>query len=381
MDRAPTTIDTLHALELRVVEGPQAGARAPLAAGTGFVIATAGSGGADADIILRDAGAAPARVRVTPELGHAPLEVLEGEVRLGGQLLCAGARAAWARHAPLAIGASVVAFGLACEDLWPSGVPAAGAQEPPGEFETPAGAGAARAARRPLRRRAEVWLAATGAGVLFACAGTLWMAHVAAAPQALQEVANAPLDAALAGSEFAALKLTARPDGRLALRGRLATMAERARLDLWLAAQHATPVLDVVVDEAVAREVAEVFRVQGVAVQARVAGPGHIVAEAAEADAARLARAEDAARRDVRGLDRFDLRNSVQPPPAPVAPVADDPNKRIASLVPGDPAYVVTADGARYFVGAMLPSGWRLAQVAGQSVTLERDGQLTRLQF
>lgn len=381
MDRAPTTIDTLHALELRVVEGPQAGARAPLAAGTGFVIATAGSGGADADIILRDAGAAPARVRVTPELGHAPLEVLEGEVRLGGQLLGAGARAVWTRHAPLVVGASVVAFGLACEDLWPPGVPAAGAQEPAGELEPPAGAGTERAARTPLRRRAEVWLAATGAGVLVACAGTLWMAHVAAAPQAPQEVATAPLGAALAGSEFAALQLTTRPDGRLALHGRLATMAERARLDLWLAAQHATPVLDVVVDEAVAREVAEVFRVQGVAVQARVAGPGHIVAEAAEADAARLARAEDAARRDVRGLDRFDLRNSVQPLPAAVAPVADDPNKRIASLVPGDPAYVVTADGARYFVGAMLPSGWRLAQVAGQSVTLERDGRLTRLQF
>jgi len=75
------------------------------------------------------------------------------------------------------------------------------------------------------------------------------------------------------------------------------------------------------------------------------------------------------------------LRNSVQPPPAPVVPMTDDPNKRIASLVPGEPAYVVTADGARYFVGAMLPSGWRLSQVAGQSVTLERDGRLTTLQF
>jgi hypothetical protein len=29
----------------------------------------------------------------------------------------------------------------------------------------------------------------------------------------------------------------------------------------------------------------------------------------------------------------------------------------------------------------MMPSGWRLAQVAGQSVTLERDGRLTTLQF
>jgi len=381
MDRAPNAIDTLHALELRVIEGPQAGARAPLAAGTDFVIATSGSDGSDADIILRDVGAAPARVRVTPELAHAALEVLGGEVRLGGDLLRAGAQAAWARHAPLAIGTSVVAFGLACEDEWPTGAVAAGAAKAADEPAPPPEAGAEDAGRAPLRRRAEVWLAATGIGVLAACAGTLWMAHVAAAPQAVQAVAPAPLDVALAGSEFAALQLTTRPDGRLELRGRLATMVERARLDLWLTAQRATPVLDVVVDEAVAREVAEVFRVHGVTAQVRAAGPGHIVAEAGEADAARLARAEDAARRDVRGLDRFELRNSVQPPPAPVVPMTDDPNKRIASLVPGEPAYVVTADGARYFVGAMLPSGWRLSQVAGQSVTLERDGRLTTLQF
>jgi type III secretion protein D len=381
MDRAPTTIDTLHALELRVTEGPQAGARAPLTAGADFVIATAGADGVDADIILRDVGAVPARLRVTPELGQAPLEVLQGEVRLGGQLLRAGARAAWDRHAPLTIGTSVVAFGLACEDEWPSGAPAAGLGEATGDLASPAQAGAEKTARAPLRRRAEVWLAATGAGVLVACAGTLWMAHVAAAPPAVQAVAPAPLDVTLAGSEFAALQLTTRPDGRVELRGRLATMAERARLDLWLTAQRATPVLDVIVDEAVAREVAEVFRVHGVAVQVRAAGPGRIVAEAAEADASRLARAEDAARRDVRGLDHFELRNSVQPAPAPMVPVADDPNKRITSLVPGNPAYVVTADGARYFVGAMLPSGWRLAQVAGQSVTLERDGRLTTLQF
>lgn len=381
MDRAPTTIDTLHALELRVIEGPQAGARAPLAAGADFVIATAGSGGADADIILRDAGAVPARVRVTPELGHALLEVLEGEVRLGGELLGASARADWVRHAPLTMGSSVVAFGLACEDQWPARAPAAGAAHAAGELAPPAEAGPESSARAPLRRRAEVWLAATGAGVLVACAGTLWMAHVAAAPPAVQAVAPAPLGVALADSEFAALQLTTRPDGRFELRGRLATLAERARLDLWLTAQRATPVLEVVVDEAVAREVAEIFRVHGVAVQVRAAGAGRIVAEAAEADAARLARAEDAARRDVRGLDRFELRNSVQPLPAPVAPMADDPNKRIASLVPGSPAYVVTADGARYFVGAMLPSGWRLTQVAAQSVTLERDGRLTMLQF
>jgi type III secretion protein D len=61
--------------------------------------------------------------------------------------------------------------------------------------------------------------------------------------------------------------------------------------------------------------------------------------------------------------------------------VVDDPGKRIASLVPGDPAYLVTADGARYFVGAMLPTGHRVKEIASQRVTLERDGSQTTLNF
>ncbi len=63
------------------------------------------------------------------------------------------------------------------------------------------------------------------------------------------------------------------------------------------------------------------------------------------------------------------------PPP----PVVDDPGKRIASIVPGNPAYIVTADGARYFVGAMLPTGHRITAIAGQRVSLERDGEAIAL--
>lgn len=379
MDRAPQSIDSLHALELRVLEGPQAGARAPLTAGGSFVFSAGGADPQGADIVLRDACDTPVRVRVRAELVDSLLEVLEGEVRLGGQPVAAGRQVSWQRHVPLAVGASVLAFGLAAEDDWP---PAAALAGDAGVTADPAPADAPGVeVRTPLRRRAEVWLAATGAGVLLACAGTLWMARVAAAPQPSAAAAPAALETALAGSEFASLRLATRADGRTELRGRLPTLADRARLDLWLATQRATPIVDVVVDEAVAREVAEVLRFHGIAAQTRVAGPGRIVAEAAEADTTRLARAEEAARRDVRGLERFEVRNAAPPLPPPVVPVTDDPNKRIASLVPGEPAYVVTVDGARYFIGAMLPSGWRLAQVARQSVTLERDGRQTTLQF
>ena len=375
MDRDTSMLDSLQALELRVLQGPQAGARAPLAAGRPVVVAA--GGGADADILLR-AEAAPARLRITADLAHALLEVVEGEVRLGEQLLAAGAHAAWARHQPLCIGSAVLAFGLACEDEWP-----AAEALPPG-VAVPGAQDDAQKTRPPLRRRAEAWLAATGAAVLLACGGSLWMAHVAAAPAAPVAFSAALLAEALQGGEFASLEAATLPDGRPVLRGRLADLAQRARLEAWLATRRWTPALELLVDEQIVRDIAEVFRVNGIAAQARAAGAGRFEAEVAERDLQRLARADEVVRRDVRGVRQLAVRNRATPlpPPAPPAPpVVDDPSKRIASLVPGEPAYVVTADGARYFVGALLPSGHRIARIAAQRVVLERDGRQTSLNF
>ena len=367
-------LDSLQALELRVLQGPQAGARAPLAAGRAVVVSAGGP--ADADIVLRD-DSATARLRITADITHALVEMIEGEARLGEQLLAAGAHCAWARHEPLRIGATVLAFGLACEDEWPAagaaitGLPVPGLAADHGEQKT----------RPPMRRRTEAWLAATGAAVLLACGGSLWMAHVAAAPVAPVVVSVPLLAEALKASEFAALEAATLPGGRPVLRGRLADLAQRARLEQWLAARQWTPALDLLVDELIARDIAEVFRVNGIAAQAKATGAGGFAVELAERDTQRLARAEEVVRRDVRGLQRLSLRNTATPLPPPTPPVVDDPNKRIASLVPGQPAYVVTADGARYFVGALLPSGHRIAQIAAQRVVLERDGRQTDLNF
>lgn len=382
MDRAAPAIDTLSALELRVLEGPQRGARAPLAVGSAWVLACGPRGGAghEADIVLHEPDATPARLRVTADIGQAMVEVLAGEVSLAGQVLASGAHGVWPRQAPLRIGASVVAWGLACIDEWTAAsaaAAAAGAAATPSHAEGALALPTLRSA--PLRKRAEVWLAATGAGLMLACVGSFWMARVAAAPH--RPGAPPTLAAALKSSEFAALQAQPRADGRLLLSGRLASLAQRSRLEAWLAERGFEPTVDVQVDEALARDVTEVFRVNGVAVRARVAGPGRIEADAAEPDAVRVARAEEVVRRDVRGLDTLTLRNSAPPAPAAAPVLPNDPAKRIASLVQGDPAYVVTADGARYFVGALLPSGHRLTAVAPQSVTLERDGRPTTLNF
>ncbi len=376
MDQGVPMHDALRALELRVLEGPQAGARAPLMFGASCVVAAEAEGGGDgADIVLREAQLPAARVRVTAELPNAIVEVLAGEVRLGEQVLTASQQAPWPMYTPLQIGRSQVAFGRASLEDWstaraPSGIAAL----------VPEDDGAA-ATARPLRRRAEVWLASMGAAVLVLCGAALWTARLSAAPHPVPPAAAPSPVELLQASEFAALQATRRTDGRIELRGRLATLEQRLRLDQWLAEHRVNAVLDVQVDEALKRDVAEVFRVNGVVVQATLQGPGRVAVEAAEPDAARLARAEEVVRRDVRGLQQLTVVNTAKPPPPPAPSVPDDPGKRIASLVPGEPGYLVTADGARYFIGALLPTGHRITQIAKSSVTLERNGQQSTLNF
>jgi type III secretion protein D len=47
---------------------------------------------------------------------------------------------------------------------------------------------------------------------------------------------------------------------------------------------------------------------------------------------------------------------------------------RIVSVVASADPYVVTADGSRYYVGASLPQGGKLAGVKEGEVLVERDG-------
>lgn len=363
-------------LELRVLDGPQRGARTAVKAGVPCVIATDPDGFADgADIVLREANVAPVQVRLIPGFESASIGVAEGEVRLGDKPLKAGTEALWTMCAPLVIGGAIVAFGPAGEENWL-------ARDPDAQTEADQYP-AVSIGKPPQRRlRPEPVLAVVGGIAAVVCAALLWLDQ--SAPQAARVVPADPatqLTEALARSEFAALDVRQDPMGRIALIGRLGSLADRSRLDGWLAENHFNPKVSVVVDESLAHQVTEVFRINHVTVQAKVAGPGHIDAEAAETDAARLARAEEAARRDVVGLVSLAVQNRATPVTPASPPMPDDPNKRIASVVAGTPAYVVTADGACYFEGALLPSGHRITAIAAQRVTVERDGQPTTLNF
>lgn len=321
------------ALELRVLAGRQKGARARLDPEQALVVcaySTANQGDTQfADILL--ASQVDFQARMVPAArGRVGLQLVSGVAVLADRPLAPGSEVhPWAPGQPLQLGDNLVAYGPVDEEDWPEPVmhdgPAllAGPREP------------ARATAAPVR-------------------------HHPAIEGALAVLGTAML---VGGVYVATQGLTLRQAG-LAIANALPAPAA-------VAAPAPDPVAGVV----------DLFRLHGIKAQASLAPDGVLVLRTQERDLARVQAAADAARRDIPRLPVLQLDNQ---PPAPTAAapaaVPDDPAKRLVAVVDNaDSPYFVTADGSRYFSGALLPSGHRVVQIAERAVIVERDGQRTRL--
>ena len=168
--------------------------------------------------------------------------------------------------------------------------------------------------------------------------------------------------------------------GQLYVTGHLESQAEKARLEKALA-DRSPARLSVWVNEQVAASVAEVYRLNGIAAQVEAAGAGVVRVRTAVSDTRQLEHVQALARRDVPGLQQLAAVNEAPPTPPPAASAIHDPGKRVAAIVPGEPAYLVTVDGTRYFEGAMLPSGHRIVAILSDKVQMEREGVASVLSF
>ncbi|MDT7837974.1 SctD/MshK family protein [Aquabacterium sp. OR-4] len=327
-------------LELRVLSGRQAGARAALHAQQPLlIVGCSGSQQGDtqfADILL--ATDSEVQAQLLPDgRGRYRLQLIEGTAELAGQALGPAVTAhSLAPGQRLRLGGVLLAYGPAGQAHWPEPVLL-------GDGET-ATAGATGGRTAGAAGLAPGWwhleLALFGLGGLLLLGG-LWLAWPGgtllpmAQAQAAQPGAPGPL-----------------PPGP------------------------ATPLR---AGELMA-SVVDLFRLNGIAAQASWTPQGELLLQTREPDAARLQSATAAARRDLAQLPPLRIDNQPPAPPATTETPVDDPAKRLVAVVDNaDSPFFVTADGSRYFGGALLPSGHRVVEIAERAVVVERDGLRTRL--
>jgi type III secretion protein D len=187
---------------------------------------------------------------------------------------------------------------------------------------------------------------------------------------------------ALAQAGLGELSVDIRDNG-LVVAGHLSTLAQRSKLEQLLAKLEdgKMPRLAVWVDDQVTADVGGVYRLNGIAAEVHSAGPGMVRVHTHEGDAAALEKVKAIALRDVPGLRQLVSVNDPPPIVPPDETAINDPGKRLAAIIPGDPAYVKTADGTLYFEGAMLPNGYRLVTIMPDHIRMERDGVIRNLKF
>lgn len=370
-------------LQLKVISGRLSGSAASLAPGVTLYVGR----GLRNDIVLRDPSVKDARLKVVMEGPFASVDVLRGRVELLGQDVAAPAALALPPFTPLWLGDIAVAYGnvgdaerwAQCEALAARRhARHAGTAQPDPWAGVRGWAAALRRRARPealLDRRGMVLL-----GVILVLAGVVEFGGLGfAASWAAEASRTKRLDALLSEPVYADLSQGTAPDGRLLIAGVLPTEAEKAQFEDAVRTLNVDAALDIATGESLAKAVEDVFRLNGVTVQAESDGGRRVRVTGAVADPERLQELRALAENDIPGLEALSI--SYRLPEEPAEALSNDPTKRVATVVGGPKGYVVTDDGSRYFVGATLPTGHRIISLGSGEMLVERDGARTAYRF
>ena len=375
----------IESLVLRVLAGRVRGASAPLERGR--VIAVGHD--LDADIVLRDASAPGVRLTLKARADAADLDLTSGAVTLLGHELTAPAQAILPLYLPLLIGDNAVAIGEAESPRWNEAERILAAARPlpddhSDEDDAPADDGrnwqyllnnTNALVSRSAKFVPVLLIAVITVSALFAIS-----TGVPAWPKSQPKPAK--VQAVLSEEGFDKLVVTKTEAGDLRIEGMLASDAERVRLQRILAAREWRPRLELQTHDGIARQVEELYLANGVKAAARSVGAGMVRLDVTGSDPDEAARLERLAMGEIKGLRRIDVS---------MLPGADEGGrfediqqgggKRVVSVIGGERGHVTTADGARYFPGAVLPTGHRIVSIEDTRVLVERNGSRSELNF
>ena len=313
----------------------------------------------------------------------ARLSILDGEAVLLGSTLRAGDTAVLPPYVPVSLGGVAFAFGVAASDRWAEATAIAVNAQPAvaATVDEPTETGLW--AHLVDGTRARLGQAVRPAAILGILAAIVVALTAGPAIDALQ-LGGGPADRtsrALAAAGFRNVAVREGANNEVLISGYVPSEADRQRVQSLIDSQGLRASVSIETGEELARSTADVSRLNGVETRTRALGAGVVELTSAPLDAEGKAKIEALIRRDVPGLRKLIFRDDLSMDSNDNVKSIADVTKRVSSVVSGDPAYIMTADGARYFPGAIMPSGHRLIAITEQTVVLERNGRRILLKF
>jgi hypothetical protein len=308
------------------------------------------------------------------------LRVRSGSLVALGREVKAGEELILPPYLPIQLGEFAAAIGRDDGDRWSEAEALSAELAAPIEPEVrtrPRASAADRIATRlaPWRRIRRGPLAAMLAG------GAMLVGTAAAVPLAgyWQEAEARDPDAVrrhLAAAGFGALTVRPDPAGSgVLITGAVSTDRDADRLQAYVAEHFAGALVEVESAAAIAAAATDMLRANGVQAQAQPLGAGAIAIDTDYLPRDRQQELAAMLRRDIPGLRRVDYRITPANGSDELRHFFNSPQYGAAGFVDGDPGYIVTTDGSRWFAGAVLPTGHRIVSINHGSVKLERAGQ------
>ena len=361
---------------LRIVDGRLAGKEFVFEAGQRVCIGHALAN----DVVLRGSGTRNTVVELRLQGDVAHFRVLGGTAELLGRTLAEGEEAQLPAYLPFRIGEFVLAHGATGSARWDGAVQVAASPCLTPVTPLPApnlGDRLVRVGRdriAALQGRVDTTrLAIVAVSVVLLGGAALTLS------QSITASRTDPVgfEERLATENLTNLKVTRNAAGGLIVSGVVAGEPQMARLQSLVAGAGVPIALDVTPTAALAAAVTEVLEAQGVPGKAEPA-PGDargVLVAAPFMPQDRQQDLRELLQRDVPGLSHVTFRIDDSRGGNPLQAFFGTGATGIATLVE-NPAHIVTADGARWFPGAVLPTGHRLVSVGADTVRLEKDGRM-----
>lgn len=347
---------------LRIVAGLHAGASRNLADQEMLVVGS----GDDCDIVLADTGVAAHHALITLVGGVFTLRALDAPLRVEGKPLHPGDPVELRPLQRIDLGEAAIAFGGRDEAAWEALFPAIADK-------------ASKRRARPFLRRLP----------LIAASAVLALAVVAVVaaliPRRNDQVdAQAYLQALVPQYGISQGKVSEGATGMPVLSGTVESDAVRNRIQQDLVQAGVTATTALRTGEDMARDVREVFRMEGVNVETRYLGNGEVEINGALDQAKLQEILQSRAMADV-GAAKL-VPGSRLTSTAATAPAANAPSSvalqapvDIVAVVKGKEPYVVDSDGEQYPVGERIPGHGKLIGIGSQIWVEGMNGEIKQV--
>lgn len=373
-DVGASTVPAVPA-RLRVLSGRLAGAEHRLPPGRSITLGHS----FENDVVLRGAGTAGLSAELHLGDDATMLRVLTGSLVALGRELKAGEELLLPAYLPVRLGEFAFAVGGDDPARWGEAVELAGSVARP---IAPDRARPRALIRERMSARADRWRRLAGRRVraLMVGGGAL-LATLLAFPAVdhwrdAQARDPAAVRAKLAAAGFGGLAVARDPAGAgVLITGGVTDDAQAERLQAFAAAELPGSLVEVDSAAAMAAAATDMLRAGGVEARATPVRPGVIAVTGDYLPGDKQVELTALLRRDIPALRAVEYRTAPGQGSDELRHFFNSPRFGAASFVDGDPGFIVTADGSRWFAGAVLPTGHRVLSVGRGQVTLERAGR------